>query len=77
MVTLGTGALGPHFTLLGIDGLYFYRGSLVGILNGAKPRDIPIVANRRWNMYVNPPLLAKARIRLSQDILHKAVKVGG
>ena len=49
----------------------------VMILNGAKPRDIPIVANRRWNMYVNPPLLAKARIRLSQDILHKAVKVGG
>ncbi len=47
----------------------------VMILEGARPNSIPIVANRRWNMYVNPQLLAKAKIKLSSDILRKAVKV--
>jgi hypothetical protein len=47
----------------------------VMILEGARPNSIPIVANRRWNMYVNPQLLAKAKIRLSSDILRKAIKV--
>lgn len=45
------------------------------ILDGTPPSKIPVVANRRWNMYVNPRLLDKAGFRLSPDILRKAIKV--
>jgi ABC-type uncharacterized transport system substrate-binding protein len=45
------------------------------ILNGTPPSKIPIVANRRWNMFANLPLLEKAGFRLSPEILRKAVKV--
>lgn len=45
------------------------------ILNGTPPAKIPVVANRRWNMFVNTRLLDKSGIRLSTDILQKAVKV--
>jgi hypothetical protein len=45
------------------------------ILNGTPPSKIPVVANRRWNMFVNNRLLDKAGIRLSPDILQKAMKV--
>lgn len=45
------------------------------ILDGTPPSKIPVVANRRWNMFVNTQLLDKAGIRVSTDILSKAVKV--
>ena len=45
------------------------------ILNGTLPSKIPIVANRRWNMFANLPLLEKAGFRLSPEILRKAIKV--
>ncbi len=45
------------------------------ILDGTPPLKIPVVANRRWNMYVNLRLLNKAGIQLSPDILQKAMKV--
>jgi ABC-type uncharacterized transport system substrate-binding protein len=45
------------------------------ILNGTPPSKIPVVANRRWDMYVNTPLLKKAGYRLSPGIVRKAVKV--
>lgn len=45
------------------------------ILDGTPPSKIPVVANRRWNMYVNTKLLDKTGYRLSPDILRKAVKV--
>ncbi|MBE0618408.1 MAG: hypothetical protein IH608_10850, partial [Proteobacteria bacterium] len=48
----------------------------VMILSGTSPRAIPIVANRRWNMYANLPQLDKTGHRLSQDVLLKAVRVG-
>lgn len=47
----------------------------VMILGGARPRDIPIVANRRWNTFVNPKLLEKVGIRLSPDLMRRAVKI--
>lgn len=47
----------------------------VEILNGAKPSDIPVIANRRWNIYANETLLKKAGIRLPTNLLRKAVKV--
>lgn len=45
------------------------------ILDGTPPSRIPVVANRRWNMYVNLPLLEKAGVHLSPEILRKAAKV--
>lgn len=48
----------------------------IKILEGSKPSDIPIVANRRWNIYANTGLLNKAGIQLPANILRKAVKVG-
>ena len=45
------------------------------ILDGTPPAKIPVVANRRWNMYVNPGLLKKSGQRLSPEVLRKAVKV--
>jgi ABC-type uncharacterized transport system substrate-binding protein len=49
----------------------------IKILEGSKPSDIPIIANRRWNIYANTELLNKAGIQLPANILRKAVKVGG
>lgn len=48
----------------------------IKILEGSKPSEIPIVANRRWNIYANTGLLKKAGIQLPPNILRKAVKVG-
>lgn len=45
------------------------------ILNGASPRSIPIVANRRWNMFVNLRLLDRARFKLPPRVMRNAVKV--
>jgi hypothetical protein len=45
------------------------------ILNGTPPSKIPVVSNRRWDMYVNSRLLKKAGYRLSPEIVRKAVKV--
>jgi ABC-type uncharacterized transport system substrate-binding protein len=46
------------------------------IMDGSKPSEIPIIANRRWNIYANTGLLKKAGIQLPDNILRKAVKVG-
>lgn len=48
----------------------------IKILEGSKPSEIPIIANRRWNIYANTALLKKAGINLPANILRKAVKVG-
>ncbi|MEO5337675.1 MAG: hypothetical protein H7841_12390 [Magnetospirillum sp. WYHS-4] len=45
------------------------------ILDGRKPADIPIVANRRWDLFFNPALAAKAGIHLPDHILQRAVKI--
>lgn len=45
------------------------------ILGGASPSDIPVVANRRWNTFVNVPLLQRAGIRIPPGIMQQAIKV--
>jgi hypothetical protein len=45
------------------------------ILDGVKPTSIPVVANRRWNMFINARLLDKAHFKLASDIVRKAIKV--
>ena len=48
----------------------------LAILGGMKPGQIPIVPNRRWDLFVNPALLDKAGIRLPTRLMHQAVKTG-
>lgn len=43
------------------------------ILQGEKPIDIPIVVNRRWNIYVNGELLDKTSYKIPSSISNKAV----
>ncbi len=45
------------------------------ILEGASPGEFPIVANRRWNIHTNIPLLEKAGIALPSDLRLKAERV--
>jgi ABC-type uncharacterized transport system substrate-binding protein len=46
------------------------------ILKGARPNSIPIAANQRWNIFVNPTLLQETGFTLPADIKKKAVQVG-
>lgn len=45
------------------------------IIAGTKPHEIPIVSNRKWDMYINIPLIQKTDFNLSPYILEKALKV--
>jgi ABC-type uncharacterized transport system substrate-binding protein len=45
------------------------------ILSGSSPANIPIITNRRWDLFVNPDLAAKAGVVLPQHILEKAVRI--
>lgn len=45
----------------------------LAILSGEKPGDIPIVVNRRWNIYVNAGLLAESAYKLPASISTKVV----
>lgn len=46
------------------------------ILGGAKPETLPIVANRRWQTYVNSELANQVKIQLPPRLVHKALKAG-
>lgn len=46
------------------------------ILGGARPDTLPIVANRRWQTYVNPALAGRVKIQLPPRLMHKALKAG-
>lgn len=46
------------------------------IIKGARPDSIPIAANQRWNVFINPSLLKKTGFTLSPEITSKAVQVG-
>lgn len=45
------------------------------ILQGEKPGGIPVVVNRRWNIYVNGSLLGKSPYKLPSSIASKAVHI--
>lgn len=47
----------------------------VSILKGRSPSEIPIVANQRWRLHVNPNLAAKLGFSLPERILRRAVRV--
>jgi len=45
----------------------------LAILAGEAPKSIPIVANRRWNIYVNPKLMDSSTYKLPAFLKQKAV----
>ena len=47
----------------------------LAILQGAQPLDIPIVANRMWDIWTNETLLAQADIKLPRPLKHKAKRI--
>jgi len=47
----------------------------IEILNGKKPADIPIVANRQWDFWVNNQHLDNIGIKLPRKLLSKARKL--
>ena len=49
--------------------------SAIEILNGKSPREIPIVANRDWDLWLNMAHLESTRITLPRKFLRKAKKV--
>jgi ABC-type uncharacterized transport system substrate-binding protein len=46
------------------------------ILGGSRPDALPIVANRRWQAYVNVELAARVKIQLPPRLVHGAMKAG-
>ena len=45
------------------------------ILKGARPESIPIAANQRWNIFINPSLLKKTGFILPPEITDKGVQI--
>jgi len=45
------------------------------ILQGVSPKDIPVVANRHYNLYINTDILDASPIQLSEQVYFKAIKV--
>ncbi|TLS66678.1 hypothetical protein FEF65_09135 [Mariprofundus erugo] len=68
------------YALLSITKLAEEQGEWAGdvalaVLGGADISKIPVVANRHWNIYVNPELLETSGIKLPQTIMLKAIRV--
>lgn len=49
----------------------------LSILDGVPVTNIPIVINRRWEIFINPELVHRAHIEIPRRLAHKAIKVGG
>ncbi len=47
----------------------------IEILNGKSPSDIPIVANRDWDLWLNPAHLQSTQVKLPRKFLRKAKKI--
>jgi len=49
----------------------------LAILDGMKPSEIPIVANRKWELWINKEILNKTNIKIPRTLLKKAKKSCG
>jgi len=68
------------YTMLGMTKIPEEQGEWGGrtalaILAGTPPRGIPIVSNRRWELWANFPLLRKAGIKLPRALRRKAKRI--
>jgi len=63
-------------TMLGMTKVPEEQGEWAGkvalqILDGALPNTIPIIANRKWDLYLNPALVESAGLKLPAQLLGK------
>lgn len=68
------------FTMIGMTKIPEEHGEWTGkaalaILDGMSPSEIPIVANRKWDLWINNDLLAAASIDLPSSLRRKAKSV--
>lgn len=47
----------------------------IHVLQGESPKNIPVVANQRYNLYINTAILDASPIQLSERLYFKAIKV--
>jgi ABC-type uncharacterized transport system substrate-binding protein len=68
------------FAMLGMtkipeeQGIWSAQAALA-ILEGTRPSEIPIIANRQWDVWVNQELLEAARLELPDDLRRRAKKM--
>lgn len=67
------------YTMLGLTKVPEEQGqwaaqSALHILSGVEPASIPIIANRKWDIWVNSSLVETTSIRLPKPLVHKAKK---
>ncbi len=63
------------FTQVGREQGEYAAETALKILEGTNPMDIPIIANRQWNLFINESLLNKAGIDIPKDLRQKGKKV--
>jgi ABC-type uncharacterized transport system substrate-binding protein len=68
------------YTLLGLTKVPEEHGewaalAALEVLRGTKPSDIPIVSNRKWDIWINFEILENSGIRFPESLLRKAKKV--
>jgi ABC-type uncharacterized transport system substrate-binding protein len=68
------------YTLLGMTKIPQEHGewaalAALAILEGTKPTEIPIVSNRKWDIWINHAILEQSGIRFPESLLRKAKKV--
>jgi ABC-type uncharacterized transport system substrate-binding protein len=68
------------YTILGLTKIPEEQGEWAAqvalyILDGAKPSDIPIVSNRKWDIWINEFILEKTTIKIPLSLNKKAKKV--
>lgn len=67
------------YTMIALTKLPYEQGNwaaqvALAILDGEKPADIPVVVNRRWDIYTNPTLLGKTTYKLPAYLQQKAIE---
>lgn len=68
------------YTLLGLTKIPEEQGewaakAALAILEGVSPTDIPIVSNRKWEIWINQAILDQSEIRLPDPLIRKAKKL--
>jgi ABC-type uncharacterized transport system substrate-binding protein len=68
------------YTLLGFTKIPEEQGEWAGqvalaILDGAVPSDIPIVSNKKWDIWINDAILTSSGVEIPDKLLRKAKKV--
>lgn len=68
------------YTMLGLTKIPEEQGEWAAqtallIMRGVSPSTVPIVPNRKWDIWVNPALLEAAKIQLPRVLMQKSKKV--